>query len=998
MVEPFQEEGVTTTLEFLKKENAYRRKERNNTEPHKKLAGLKYEFSKVEDLDEEEYEERENLITKPESGCQVVSLIFPDGTNTMMIVNEEQDSLSCLRAKLGIRAREQRRTRSYTTDTNISFLQFFYELKGIVQQVPKEMEQLKFKELLTLEHIKENVINECLVLYFGVNESRGSLNSERKGTETLREIVEITLNGISEFKQQVFAINKAEDCKKTEIIILNIDGEQQTYLKGKDLVSLEGNAEELKITFTPRQEADTPSFVVLFKSKEAFNLCLAAINLNYPSDLPEEAFSLERYQVAYDSVNDTRHFLVKKINRYGFKQKRLVWFCKDDFSFHITNLTLKSHKIHEMRNISQFIKKGKRKLSIRFENDSKIRDILILFNSALELYEFNSLAQNMIHLLNESQCKTEKFSVVSQESSESPTNSARTSRKYTWLNKQNFPTVSEESNELSYNVVQTSFISHDRRFLILNGDLKEIKLNNHKNNPIKQIPIQSAKIVFSKEDLRKIKIESGKDKIELIFPSVFMKYHFVCNFNKLKYPERGLLGKPKQLLTIPLKIWVSSWNIGYMDEPNSEELLRWLEGSEGHDVIALGFQECKKSKRVAWLTALNNYLDSKEYSMIAFISMWEMFLIIYARDELKEKITDIQKLYKPTGIAHIIGNKGGLVITFKIEETSYCFVSCHLAAREERVPQRNQNVKDLLSLKPSSLEMDFTVEFDYIFWFGDMNYRVEENYDLTVEMCATNQISTLWDKDQLIRQRNENCIFSQFFEGNLNFCPSYRWSRLVDEWSNKRNQAPSWTDRIMYKTHRQIELLQYTALHKCYGSDHKPITGSFATQALQWYMPEYLSISQQDPQYGIVEFNWLQIELDDSLHTSMIQLSFYSPFILCIPYSTKIDAGNEKKFRLEAKLLPTITIVFADETFVREQRVVALLWQFTENGGQEVIGQASLQFQGLFHDYDSNSTIDSSASLNSSEISAYLEFQTRRIGQIKASWKYYVSTIKDQPN
>jgi hypothetical protein len=29
----------------------------------------------------------------------------------------------------------------------------------------------------------------------------------------------------------------------------------------------------------------------------------------------------------------------------------------------------------------------------------------------------------------------------------------------------------------------------------------------------------------------------------------------------------------------------------------------------------------------------------------------------------------------------MVGNKGGVMVSFKIFETSFCFISCHLAAR-----------------------------------------------------------------------------------------------------------------------------------------------------------------------------------------------------------------------------------------------------------------------------------------------------------------------------
>ncbi len=54
-----------------------------------------------------------------------------------------------------------------------------------------------------------------------------------------------------------------------------------------------------------------------------------------------------------------------------------------------------------------------------------------------------------------------------------------------------------------------------------------------------------------------------------------------------------------------------------------------------------------------------------------------------------------------------------------------------------------------------------------------------------------------------------------FQEGELNFRPTYRRNRDTNEgWSRKKDQAPSWCDRILYKlkTGRKIEVLKYQGI------------------------------------------------------------------------------------------------------------------------------------------------------------------------------------------
>jgi hypothetical protein len=51
------------------------------------------------------------------------------------------------------------------------------------------------------------------------------------------------------------------------------------------------------------------------------------------------------------------------------------------------------------------------------------------------------------------------------------------------------------------------------------------------------------------------------------------------------------------------------------------------------------------------------------------------------------------------------------------------------------VEQRNENFRALVEyLKPANdlLQCDLTLEFDYVFWFGDLNYRVNTPFEEAV--------------------------------------------------------------------------------------------------------------------------------------------------------------------------------------------------------------------------------------------------------------------------
>ena len=67
-------------------------------------------------------------------------------------------------------------------------------------------------------------------------------------------------------------------------------------------------------------------------------------------------------------------------------------------------------------------------------------------------------------------------------------------------------------------------------------------------------------------------------------------------------------------------------------------------------------------------------------------------------------------------------------------------------------------------------------------------------------------------KDQLIKQRQSNQVFCNFQEPEINFNPTYRREKGTEKYSNKNNQSPSWCDRVMVLSEREINFLFYDSM------------------------------------------------------------------------------------------------------------------------------------------------------------------------------------------
>lgn len=96
-----------------------------------------------------------------------------------------------------------------------------------------------------------------------------------------------------------------------------------------------------------------------------------------------------------------------------------------------------------------------------------------------------------------------------------------------------------------------------------------------------------------------------------------------------------------------------------------------------------------------WFSRLENHLG-KDYVTVATISMWEIRLFVAVKKVLAHKITQAQEGTEATGVAGVMGNKGGVGVAFRYERTTMCFICAHLAAHQEKTQDRNSNVEDIL--------------------------------------------------------------------------------------------------------------------------------------------------------------------------------------------------------------------------------------------------------------------------------------------------------------
>ena len=68
-------------------------------------------------------------------------------------------------------------------------------------------------------------------------------------------------------------------------------------------------------------------------------------------------------------------------------------------------------------------------------------------------------------------------------------------------------------------------------------------------------------------------------------------------------------------------------------------------------------------------------------------------------------------------------------------------------------------------------------EFDYVFWFGDFNYKIEENFEEIFKndqiLLTPETVFELKNKEKMTELMKSNIVLSSFAEGPLEFLPTY---------------------------------------------------------------------------------------------------------------------------------------------------------------------------------------------------------------------------------
>lgn len=296
-----------------------------------------------------------------------------------------------------------------------------------------------------------------------------------------------------------------------------------------------------------------------------------------------------------------------------------------------------------------------------------------------------------------------------------------------------------------------------------------------------------------------------------------------------------------------LTVYVCSWNVNSVKPKFDLSNLIKFEINNQPDICVFGFQEVNSNplQRLLdyffndpWTNELTNLLSKHDYVNVSSVRLVGILLNVFVKRSILSYIRYSINGWIRLGFCGLWGNKGASICTLNIGGSNVCFINSHLSAHQHRDEARK---KEYSKIVDGYLKFANATSYDYLFFFGDLNFRIENSIENVKELISKKDYKRLFEYDQLNRiiKRNEQ-TFKDFKEMTISFPPTYKFDLNTNNYdTSAKKRIPSWCDRILFKSYNESEAnscngIEYNHINSFNQSDHKPIYGLFKFKATDW--------------------------------------------------------------------------------------------------------------------------------------------------------------------
>ncbi|TKY55546.1 Type I inositol polyphosphate 5-phosphatase 2 [Spatholobus suberectus] len=228
-----------------------------------------------------------------------------------------------------------------------------------------------------------------------------------------------------------------------------------------------------------------------------------------------------------------------------------------------------------------------------------------------------------------------------------------------------------------------------------------------------------------------------------------------------------------------------------------------------------------------------------KYVRIVSKQMVGIYVSVWVQRRLRRHINKLKVSPVGVGFMGYMGNKGSVSVSMSLFHSRFCFVCSHLTSGQKDGAEirRNSDVHEILRRTCFSSVFDTdqpqTIpSHDQIFWFGDLNYRVNMMDGKVRKLVSLKKWDELMNYDQLSNELRSGHVFDGWKEGLINFPPTYKYEFDSDKYigenpkEGEKKRSPAWCDRILWLG-KGIKQLQYRRAENKL-SDHRPVSSIFS--------------------------------------------------------------------------------------------------------------------------------------------------------------------------
>ncbi|XP_055688987.1 phosphatidylinositol 4,5-bisphosphate 5-phosphatase A-like isoform X1 [Lutzomyia longipalpis] len=338
------------------------------------------------------------------------------------------------------------------------------------------------------------------------------------------------------------------------------------------------------------------------------------------------------------------------------------------------------------------------------------------------------------------------------------------------------------------------------------------------------------------------------------------------------------------------------------------------------DFYVIGLQEVNAQvqnqviglfKEDPWTNKFKEMLKERNFVVVKTEQMQGLLLMIFTRKKHLLHLREIEAEYTRTGLGGIWGNKGAVSIRMNIYGCTAVFLNSHLAAHDHMLDERVEDYHKILQEHKYHIKSRETIfNHDYVFWFGDLNFRLTGEAttspeDIRAEVKKDN-LGELMQKDQLLLVMNQERAFSELTERLPAFPPTFKFEPGTQEYDMKRR--PAWCDRILYRVsdrkYNNVKLIAKQNSYKSHPafsiSDHKPVSSEFNIKVVRKPAETPLIAPDFDPDAIFNNFDALDGQIFSDPSEKMVEFAPIDTWTIGEEYTVKYtlpegldDAGSD---------------------------------------------------------------------------------------------------------